>query len=86
MSEFLESIESHFRYKIKGKTLLEARIYCILGPINQPEKGLMQRNSIKHQVLSLKYKLKQFVLMYQSQKYSYSGEKQASKQPIPVQT
>ena len=31
----------HFRYKIKGKALLEAWIYCILGPINQPEKGLM---------------------------------------------
>ena len=41
MSEFLESIESHFCYKIKGKTLLEAWIYCILGPIQGPEKGLM---------------------------------------------
>ena len=31
----------HFCYKIKGKTLLEARIYCILGPRQGPEKGLM---------------------------------------------
>ena len=76
----------HFCYKIKGNTLLEAWIYCILGPIQGPEKDVMLWISIKHQVFNLKYKLTQFVLMYQSQKSNYSEEKQASKKPIPVQT
>ena len=31
----------HFRWKIKSKTLLETWIYCILDPIQGPEKGLM---------------------------------------------
>ena len=31
----------HFRCKIKSKTLLETWIYCILDPIQGPEKGLM---------------------------------------------
>ena len=59
----------HFYYKIKSKTLLET---WILDPIQGPEKGLMIWNSIKHQVLSLNYHLKQFVLVYQSQKSNFS--------------
>ena len=31
----------HFRWKIKSKTLLETWIYCILDPIQGPEKSLM---------------------------------------------
>ena len=49
-------------YKIKGKTLLETWIYCIL------REGSDVIKSIKYQVFSLKYQLKQFVLMSLIQK------------------
>ena len=75
----------HIRYKIKCTTLLERWIYCILDSIQRQGKGLMLWISIKHQVFSVKCHLKQYVLMYQSQKSSYSGEKQANKKPILVQ-
>ena len=61
----------HFSSKIKGKVLLDTWIYCILGPIQGPKKGLMKRYNNKQQVFSLKYQLKQFVLMYRSQKSNF---------------
>ena len=60
-----------FSSKIKSKVSIETWFDCIPGPIQGPEKGLMYKLNNKQQVFSLKYQLKQFVLLYQSQKSNF---------------